>query len=317
MKLHLHWTLLVVAGCSAGGGGFDRGGTSDPNDPLGGGSMFNPGSGSGDMFVEDLPLINCTANCQDFPADPIFFSDDNTPAPPSNAPDLSGAADNFGSTGACVREPQLSEEGTGRPGALFPANWLEPRFRWQPLAGEDLWEIRLSADLEVNDLVVYTRATTWIMPKEIWQAVANNVHMQPIVVTIRGVNSSSPGTPSGTRGSFQIAPVNAGGSMVYWATTSSDVTPDTSRLYGFSVGEDNVVEALAVPEVQLSGILAEGGRDLRGMYTDPKGVQPGHVQCIGCHVSTPDGAAVAFTDHWPWNSVFASVEEATVGQTPS
>ena len=53
---------------------------------------------------------------------------------------LFGAADNMGTTGACVLEPQLAQ-GTD-PGALFPANWLRPRFRWQPLAGENLWEVR-------------------------------------------------------------------------------------------------------------------------------------------------------------------------------
>src|SRR5262249_10513475 len=70
-------------------------------------------------------------------------------------------------------------------------------------------------------------------------------------------------------------------------------------------------------EVGDRAILAEGGRDLRGKNSDPKGVAPGYVECIGCHVSTPDGSAVAFTDHWPWDGVLASIESATVGQRPS
>ena len=78
-----------------------------------------------------------------------------------------------------------------------------------------------------------------------------------------------------------------------------------------------MIDALTVPQAGDRGILAQGGRELRGRYDDPKGVPAGAVQCIGCHVSTPDGDAVAFTDHWPWNSVLASVEEGTVGQRPS
>jgi hypothetical protein len=34
-------------------------------------------------------------------------------------------------------------------------------------------------------------------------------------------------------------------------------------------------------------------------------------------VSTPDGRAVGFTDHWPWNAVVASIEPESVGAVPS
>lgn len=54
-----------------------------------------------------------------------------------------GAADDSKSPGVCVIEPQLSS-GT-LPGTLFPSNWLRPRFRWTPLPGENMWEIRLRA----------------------------------------------------------------------------------------------------------------------------------------------------------------------------
>jgi hypothetical protein len=257
MKQRLNLLVLVLLGCSAGGGGTKGPSDRDPNDnPLGaGGSGFMVDDGP--MFADDLPTSDCSADCTDFPAEPIL--DTESGAIPAEAPSLFGAPDSFGSSGPCVREPELSEEATGKPGVLFPANWVEPRFRWTPLAGEDLFEIRLSTDKERNDLVAYTRATTWIMPKEIWQALAKNVHVDPIVVTIRGINSGAPGTPSGTRGHFTIAPVNAGGSMVYWASTSSDVAPTTSLLYGFSVGEDNVVEALTIPDVAQTGILHENG----------------------------------------------------------
>ena len=58
--------------------------------------------------------------------------------------------------------------------------------------------------------------------------VMGNAIDQPITVTIRGLNTASPGAVSGVKGTFTIAPVTAGGSMVYWATTSSNVMPGTS-----------------------------------------------------------------------------------------
>ncbi len=298
----------VPAGSSAAGTGGQAGGSAAGSN---GGGYVPPTGGPGSGPAPDA---ECKANCTDFPAEALFDSE-NGSAPPPDAPSLFGAADNFSAPGPCVIEPELSTD--SRPGALLPANWLRPRFRFAPSGGEDLWEIRLQADREANDLVAYTTQTTWVLPKEIWEAVAKNVIDEPITVTIRGVSTSSGGTPSGTRGSFTIAPVLAGGKMVYWATTSSEVAPDTSKLVGFAVGDESVIDALTIPQVGDRQILAEGGRDLRGQYSDSKGVGPGHVQCIGCHVATPDGSATAFVDHWPWNVVLASVEEETVGQRPS
>ncbi len=275
---------------------------------------INTGDGSTTSATDDRPVPNCTTNCTDFPATPQI--DDQAPTPPpANAATLFGAATNMGTSGACVLEPQLAQ-GTD-PGSLFPANWLRPRFRFQPLPGENLWEIRLHADAEANDLVVYTTATTYALPKPLWTALANNVHMAPITVTIRGLNTAAPGTPSGTTGSFQIAPVYAGGSLVYWAATSPAINPDTSKLVGFHVGDESVIDALTIPQVQRQ-IIAVDGTALR-VPPDPGAIKtpPGAVQCIGCHTSTPDGNAVAFTDLWPWNGVIASIEATTVGQQPS
>lgn len=312
--------LGVVVSCSAGGGGQKTqsttggGGIDLTTSSSGAGAGFNP-SGAGGGGVQSggdvIVMPSCNASCDDFPADPIF--DSNVPA---NAPDLFGDPANFTPT-LCVAEPQL---GSGNdPGPLFPANWLRPRFRVKAAAGEDLFEIRLKAPNQKNELVAYTKAKTWVLPKNIWKAigVGGGAIDQPITVTIRGVNSQSPGTPSGSTGTFTIAPVTAGGSMVYWAATSSDVTPTTSKLVGFYVGDETYIDALTITGVQQSGILSEGGRDLRGKYTDPKGVPQGHVQCIGCHASTPDGKAVGFTDHWPWNNVVSAVEQGHAGEVPS
>jgi hypothetical protein len=218
-------------------------------------------------------------------------------------------------SGVCVLEPQLGSSATH--GALFPANWLRPRFRWEPLAGENLWEVRLHSDLETHDLVGFTTSTTWAVPREVWKAFANNTPSQPITVTIRGLNSAAPGKPSGTTGTFEIAPVWAEGTMVYWAATSQAVDPATSKLAGFRVGDEGVVDALTIQQAGNRQFINVSGDALR-VTPDPGAIkEAGHVQCIGCHVSTPDGEAVAFTDVWPWNIALASVQMATVGQQPA
>jgi hypothetical protein len=300
----------MLAGCASGSSGHESGNKQGqsgsgaiPNGPssIPGGTQFKP------------IQVGCSGPCQDFPSAPIFDTSGSTMAP-SNAPQLFGKADDFGSGGPCVIEPQLSAG--DKPGALLPKNWARPRFRFVAASGENFWEIRLSSHLEANDLVAYTTQTTWTLPRDIWQALARHVSGSEITVTIRGLNAGALKKPSGTRGTFGIAPVETRGKMVYWATTSSEVKPDTSKLAGFDVGDEGVIDALTIPEVGDRGILAEGGRDLRGKYDDPRGVPVGAVQCIGCHVSTPDGAAVAFTDHWPWDSVLASVEDGSAGKNP-
>jgi hypothetical protein len=236
--------------------------------------------------------------------------------PPADAAKWFGDANDFDAkAGPCVVEPQLSNGDV--PGSLFPNNWLRPRFRWVPAGNEDVWQIRISVPNQKYALVAYTTRTVWALPKDIWQGLARSSADTTITVTVRGVSSRAPKKPSGTRGDFAIAPAEARGKLVYWAATSSEVRPETSKLAGFDVGDESVIDALTVPGVNEGGILNAGGRELRGKYDDPKGVPAGHVQCIGCHVSTPDGGAVAFTDHWPWNSVLASVEEASVGKLPS
>jgi len=314
----------AMSACSAGGGGTFTGGggagagqgsgsTSHSSGDGGGfltstttGTFTNP-TGGGDAVVTP----QCTQGCTDFPKAPI--KDGTIPA---NVDTMFGAPGMF--TGSlCIVEPQLSAGNV--PGALFPANWVRVRFRVKPANGENLFEIRISAKSQVNELIAYTDKPIWTMPADVWKGlgVNGNAVDQPITVTIRGLNTASPAKVSGATGTFTIAPVTAGGSMVYWATTSSDVMPGTSKLIGFYVGNETVGDALTIPEIAQTGIIAEGGSDLRGMYGDAKGVPPGHVECIGCHVSTPDGKAVGYTDHWPWNNVITSVDAMSVGAIPT
>jgi hypothetical protein len=301
--------------------GTGKGRVTDPNHSTGGGSPLGVAGNNGNPIgiptpdptlpmAGQLPEPTCTADCTDFPAEPIVEA--NVPA---NAPTLFGAADTFASSSPpCVLEPQLSSGST--PGALFPANWLRPRFRFT--ATGDLFEIRVTSEVQRNDLVAYTKTPLWTMPADIWTKAAVNNIGKPMTVTIRALQSSSPGMPNGVRGDILIAPVNAGGSMVFWTVNSSEVGPESSKLMGFSVGEEGVRQTLTPKTVQFKGVIHEEGRDLRGTYGGGKpGFQPGDVQCVGCHTSTPDGEAVIFTDDWPWNKAVASVKESEEGAIPS
>jgi len=79
---------------------------------------------------------------------------------PQNAANLFGAAGaGRRGGGPCLIEPAS--------GALFPQNWLRPRFLLAPAtSGQDLFEIRLRTAAEASDLVVYTTKTQWTMPKD-------------------------------------------------------------------------------------------------------------------------------------------------------
>jgi hypothetical protein len=148
---------------------------------------------------------------------------------------------------------------------------------------------------------------------------ANNAAGQPVTVTIRGINSSAPGKPVGVTGDFNIAPVVATGSMVFWTVNSASVTPESSKLLGFAVGDEGVADSLTLPQVQWAGEMGENGAVLRGFYDDPPLMKfdNGQVRCIGCHTSLPDGSGVVFTDDWPWSKAAASLAAGSVGMVPT
>jgi WD40-like Beta Propeller Repeat len=195
--------------------------------------------------------------CTDFPGTPILDMPTGGTTPPADVGATFGPAGSGAATGGpCLTDPE--------PGSLFPKNWLRPRFAVHPGAGEDVFEIRLHADIESNDLVVYTTATTWTMPAAIWTALSANVIDQPITVSVRGLVSSSGIVAMGATETITIAPTNANGTIVYWTTSGG------SALKGFSVGQESVV-TIMVPSNT-----------------------PG--QCVGCHSSTPGGEFVGFSN---------------------
>jgi hypothetical protein len=304
--------VALSIGCASGAAEPGAGDDTTPSGGTGGAVIVPTGTGGGlpGPGTQDLPIPNCAADCPDLPADPIF---DPASSPPVTPTDVAG----FGAPGTmqpaafCLVEPQLSQGTT--PGALFPANWLRPRFRWVGAPAGAIMEIRLHSDIEHNDLVAYTRQSFWLMPKDAWDKLATNA--RSVTVTVRALAG---GAVTGVQGSFEIAPTNAGGTMVFWGTTSNVPTKTSSFLLGFRVGDEGVVSALTLSQVQWNNVLHENGYDLRGTYGGGKpGFVAGEVQCIGCHVSTPDNDAVLFNDDWPWDKVVASVKPDSVGQVPS
>jgi mono/diheme cytochrome c family protein len=194
----------------------------------------------------------------DFPANPILDTSGGA-LPPGIEGDFATPAGPVGEGGPCLVDPPV--------GALFPRDWLRPRFTFVG-APESVAELRLHAELEAHDLVVYTAGSSWTMPQEMWSALSQHLVDQPITVSVRSLDPSlSPRQPlQGSLGTITIAPAPASGSIVYWTTAGG------SALKGFTVGDDAVASVLR-PSQASSG-----------------------TACIGCHASTPDGKYVAFSD---------------------
>jgi hypothetical protein len=241
----------------------------------GGGTGF---TGSGGSVA---PPPTCTV-CNDFPTTPIIGV-----GVPADAPGRFGAPSG---AAPCVTEP---EDGT-----LFPNNWLRPRIRVPGNTG--VLKITFHADREANDLVAYASGETWALPKDIWMALARNVQMEDVTVTVQAQGAGAATVK------FRVAPIGAAGSMVFWSADPSQVgkvgvekmtqtaVVNDSILKGFTVGDESTVDTLKITDV-----------------AQQVGTQDGPTQgshCIGCHTGTPDGDYVGFVDSWPWAAAFAGVK---------
>jgi hypothetical protein len=232
--------------------------------------------------------VACTS-CVDFPAAPIVDSPDaGVPGDPASlfGPPSQGGA----SGGPCLIEPEM--------GALYPMNWLRPRFRWVPAGGENLFELRLHVQNQRNDLVVYTSATTWTMPTAMWGALAQDSAEQAMTVTVRGgmlANGQLSHEAVGSSGPIGVSSVKAAGSVVYWKIDPQDMT---TSLKGFKVGDETVEDVLLPNQAPLVGAD-----------------QP---SCIGCHTASPDGQYVAFqtSSGTNYDNDIGAVVSGSVGQSP-
>ena len=258
-------------GGSGGSSSLDAGVLAPPSDP----------------GAEPVACDNPTA-CADFPANAV--NDPNSPSavPADPGSQFSGSAS---SSGPCVTEPEDS--------SLFPYNWTRPRIKWSGTTG--LVQITVHADIEAHDLVVYTTGDHWIMNKAIWDGLRVHVHESDISVTVRAASGGA------TTVKFQIASASAAGSIVFWAADPTainnqevkSISPTSSFLRGFTVGEEGVADTLKFTDVK------QPSRDQSASIRTPT--------CIGCHSATPDSGFVAFVDNWPWNSLIAGVKPGIVG----
>jgi hypothetical protein len=298
-----------LSGCSAGGakgGGATVGdrpvstGSGDARDvDLGGGSLL-PGSNGLDFGTQlALPpgvdrdftgIPECDKQCTDFPEEAIFEDGLNADVKAVFNQPASGSA-------PCIIEPA--------DGMLVPANMLRPRVRFTGQGS--LHQITLHAEREAHDLVVYTTKNPWLIPPEIWQGINRNVYEEDITVTVKTTTGTA--APSQSAVKFRIAPVQAGGSMVYWAATTEQPGLDTTRLLAFGVGEEAVVTVLRPGDVKET-MLGDNGQIKRAEYGAPKG----QARCVGCHTSTGDGKAVVSGDHWPWNLAVSDISGGKGGR---
>jgi hypothetical protein len=299
----------LVGSCSAGGGdkagiNVDNGGPQQPGGgqgidfgvqgPAGGGVDFGDGIAADPGVDADFTGIPECESCQDFPAAPVFEDGLGPDAATAFSAAVSGA-------GPCIIEPQ--------DGMMIPANMLRPRVRFSTpnAAAGAVTQITLHTAREANDLVVYTKQNPWLVPPDVWEGLRRNVFEEDITVTVR--TSQSGQSPSESRVNFRIAPVQAGGNMVYWGAINEQPGLTTTRLLAFGVGEEAVITALRPGDVKET-MLGDNGRIKREEYGAPEG----QARCVGCHTSTGDGSAVITADHWPWN---LAVTDITKGGRPA
>ncbi len=269
--------VLLSFAAACGGGGQSSTYVIDAGDGSVSGFVLTDASGSGSGG-------DGNTTHSDFPSTPVLDAPDGGVSAPPGSAQLFGPPSQGAQTGGpCLIEPEI--------GSLFPKNWLRPRFRWVAPGGENLFEIRLHAANQTDDLVVYTAATEWTMPVAMWDHLREDSDDVPMTVSVRGgvlAGATLTGESLGSTGPIGIAPVEAPGTIVYWTPT-----PDTA-LKGFAIGDESVTPVL-VP-----GQVTE--------YT---------TGCIGCHNSTPDGQFASFSSSTNnWQNGFANIQAGMTGAVP-
>jgi hypothetical protein len=308
-------TSFSSSGPGGSGGGSGSGGPTFGGDDGGDTGTFGSSGGQASGTCANLQRV-CMSACTDLPTAPFIDStpdDGSPPAPADAATHFSGTAATSG--GPCILDPV--------DGVIIPYNWVRPRFRIAPAAGQDLFQIRLHTTREANDYVAYTESTQFGLPKKVWDALVPTAWGDPIVVTVTGVSSSNNQALSSSTATFTIAPASAGGNMIYWAavgdcvasnctSTKPPVNAGWSWLEGFGPGDESVATTLSVADVQETVVSGNGTAQNNGNGT-------GKIVCIGCHTAVPDQKSVTFDDWYLWPGVVASVdsEAGAPGAIPS
>jgi hypothetical protein len=289
--------LLTAAGC-AGVKAQATNGSGGSSSSSGGSNGRGGSNGSGGTITP----TGCNGKCTDF--EPT--SDNPNPIIQVGVPgDIATMFGTPSGNGPCVTEPE--------DGSLFPNNWLQPRVHVNNYSSSGYLKITFHADMESTDLIAYTQGDSWELPKTIWQNLAAHVVGMPITVTVQ--------TPGGgaTTAAFQVAPVGAGGSMVFWSMDPTTVGKDLSAVTDLTtIKNDSFLDGFTVGDIstlfQSNGKPALAITDVKQLVASQNGnTQASH--CIGCHVGTPDGNYVGFVDGWPWGGAFADIQSSNLGQT--
>jgi hypothetical protein len=253
------------------------------------GSLPND-AGAADVFTGPLP-----GPFDDFPASPILDAPADGGAAPSNSATLFGPADaGAQSGGPCLIEPEV--------GALYPNNWLRPRFVWTTANTENLFELRLHVGNQSNDLVVYTTENGWLMPQAMWASLAEHSQDVPMTVSVRGgllQGTTLTNEALGSSGPLGIAPVSAPGTIVYWSILNGQ--GGSAVLQGFSIGDETVGTVLTPAQIQERNDTEAGG-----------------APCLGCHAATPDGLNVGLVLPYAYDDSIATLgADAAPGLVPT
>lgn len=274
------------SGTDSGAGGIVIPGPGPIIDPGG-----NDGAGGSGFGTNKILTPECESDC-------TGFSDPNDPTAPwvvsDGVSDAQKAELDAGGSGSlCVSEPA--------DGTLFPAGWTRPRFAFS--GGGTAAKVVLQTARMRHPLTIYSATLPVLLPAEAWNALSRSVYNEDITFAV----TSGGATASGT---FQIVPVAAGGSMVFWGSTGTTPGEQTNALYGFGVGDEGVIRAMYPGDI--GGTAISDNANLRSKDVTTQG----HSTCVGCHTSTPDGKAVASMDDWSWNLRLYSIEEETAGDAP-
>jgi hypothetical protein len=294
--------ISLNGGTGNSGASGGSGGTITAN----GGTIAVGSGGTSSMMMDpDARMPSCDSGCSDLASSgPLLDSG----VPSSVASMFSGSPSG---TGPCVLEPGDN--------ALLPFNWLRPRVHISGFQAGTIYQIQISTPREADTLTAYTNKDTWILPQEYWdngdattpKGLTYNVFDEDITVTVRASSGGS------TSVKFRIAPVKAAGSMVFWSSTTTDPGANTNALYGFAPGDEGITTALKPLDVKTTIMDDTAGSPKRAITSTTDGPVPaGRVRCVGCHTSTPDGAAVNITDHWPWNVRLVNLSGDTRGSAP-
>ncbi len=278
--------VLALCGCGSKGSSGSGGGDVSTHGP--GAQIFTIGDATAPSDDAGFdPNVHMTFN--DFGNPVVDEPDGGGPTVPANAPALFGPASQGAQTGGpCLIEPE--------PNALFPSNWMRPRFRWSAPSNANLFELRIHAANQTSDLLVYTAQTTWTMPAALWAALSTDSKDVPLTVSIRSgalAGSALGGEALGSSQPMTVAPVPAPGTIVYW--TSADGT----SLKQFQIGDETVGTALVPSQVQETTL--------------------GNGACFGCHTGTPDGQySVISTNVNNWGNAVALIDPdaGAVGAAP-